>query len=298
MHPAASLIAFTTLSGLGFGLMAWAGAGLGPAGLPGAALALLALATASAGLLASLLHLGNPQRAWRALSQWRSSWLSREGVLALATLSAFAASAGLAAAGRPAPALGAAAALLALLTVTATAMIYAQLRTVPAWNGWTTPALFLAHALGGPAILLAPLPLAAAGPALAGAALLLHWRRTGVDTLAARGSGTATAIGLPPGTRVRPFEPPHTGRNYLLDEMVFRVARRRAAALRRLALGLGAVLPAVLLLAATAGAEPLLRGAALLLHLAGTAAGRWLFFAEAEHAVGLYYPRQSAIRPE
>src|SRR5262249_13630620 len=30
-------------------------------------------------------HLGKPLRAWRALSQWRSSWLSREGVAALLT---------------------------------------------------------------------------------------------------------------------------------------------------------------------------------------------------------------------
>ena len=40
----------------------------------------------ASGFVASLWHLGNPQRAWRALSQWRSSWLSREGVLAVATL--------------------------------------------------------------------------------------------------------------------------------------------------------------------------------------------------------------------
>ena len=48
----------------------------------------LALALISGGLLSSTLHLGNPQRAWRALSQWRSSWLSREGVMAIADLRA------------------------------------------------------------------------------------------------------------------------------------------------------------------------------------------------------------------
>ena len=35
------------------------------------------------GLIASFFHLGRPERAWRALSQWRSSWLSREGVLSV-----------------------------------------------------------------------------------------------------------------------------------------------------------------------------------------------------------------------
>jgi hypothetical protein len=37
------------------------------------------------GLLSSTFHLGHPERAWRAFSQWRSSWLSREGVAAVAT---------------------------------------------------------------------------------------------------------------------------------------------------------------------------------------------------------------------
>ena len=47
----------------------------------------VALLLITAGLLSSTFHLGRPERAWRALSQWRSSWLSREGVLALLMLS-------------------------------------------------------------------------------------------------------------------------------------------------------------------------------------------------------------------
>ena len=58
---------------------------LDPAALATKLAYLLALALISGGLLSSTLHLGNPQRAWRALSQWRSSWLSREGVMAIAT---------------------------------------------------------------------------------------------------------------------------------------------------------------------------------------------------------------------
>src|SRR6188768_3043662 len=86
MHPAPSIIIFTTLSGLGYGLAAVLGLGLlDPAALATRLAYVLALALISGGLLSSTLHLGNPQRAWRALSQWRSSWLSREGVLAIAT---------------------------------------------------------------------------------------------------------------------------------------------------------------------------------------------------------------------
>src|SRR5512139_1412417 len=90
MHPAFSVIFFTTLSGAGYGLWFWYGVSvLAGAPLPRAA-ALVALTLGfvltSVGLLSSTLHLGQPLRAWRAFSQWRSSWLSREGILALACL--------------------------------------------------------------------------------------------------------------------------------------------------------------------------------------------------------------------
>src|SRR5690606_14732396 len=86
MHPAYSIIAFTTLSGLGYGLAAVLGLGLlDPAAVSTKLAHVLALGLITGGLLASTLHLGNPQRAWRALSQWRTSWLSREGVSAIAT---------------------------------------------------------------------------------------------------------------------------------------------------------------------------------------------------------------------
>src|SRR5215468_11967825 len=90
MHPALSVIVFTTVSGAGYGLLAWVGvwavAGWLPAdrGLAAASLA-LSLGAITAGLLSSTLHLGHPKRSWRAFSQWRSSWLSREGVSAVVT---------------------------------------------------------------------------------------------------------------------------------------------------------------------------------------------------------------------
>ena len=86
MHPALSIILFTTLSGLGYGLAFVLGLGvLDPHAISTRLAHPLALALIAGGLLSSTLHLGNPQRAWRALSQWRTSWLSREGVLAIVT---------------------------------------------------------------------------------------------------------------------------------------------------------------------------------------------------------------------
>src|SRR6266481_3482090 len=90
MHPALSIVFFTTASGAGFALLLLIGLavplGLLPAngGFGFAALA-TAFVLAAAGLVSSVFHLGRPERAWRAFSQWRSSWLSREGVLAVAT---------------------------------------------------------------------------------------------------------------------------------------------------------------------------------------------------------------------
>ncbi len=88
MNPAFSVIFFTTLSGAGYGLLLWSAVaalrGWGHAGWL-LACVLLGLALSTIGLLSSLAHLGKPARAWRAFSQWRTSWLSREGVLAVLT---------------------------------------------------------------------------------------------------------------------------------------------------------------------------------------------------------------------
>ncbi|MBP0685505.1 dimethyl sulfoxide reductase anchor subunit, partial [Mycobacterium tuberculosis] len=89
----------------------------------------------SIGLLASLLHLGNPQRAWRALSQWRSSWLSREGVMAIATFVPLTSNAALCLfMNRQDGILGLITVLGALVTVYCTSMIYASLKTVDSWH--------------------------------------------------------------------------------------------------------------------------------------------------------------------
>jgi DMSO reductase anchor subunit len=87
MHPAPSVILFSVLSGAGFGLLAYLGLGVvTPAGWVAFWWWGLGYGLAVIGLLASTFHLGNPQRAWRAFTQWRSSWLSREAWASVATL--------------------------------------------------------------------------------------------------------------------------------------------------------------------------------------------------------------------
>ncbi|MCC5993084.1 MAG: dimethyl sulfoxide reductase anchor subunit [Rhodobacteraceae bacterium] len=290
MHPAPSLILFTVLSGLGFGLLVWLGVGLrAPTGLAAFILFGLGYGLAGVGLIAAAFHLGHPERALKAMTQWRTSWLSREAVLAAAALIIMAPhAAGSVFRATPLPVFGALGAALALATIIATAMIYAQIRAVPRWHHWSTPPVFVLAALAGGAVLAAQLTLAAWLMAGLGLAMALHWRE-GDRRLAASRSDVGTATGLGGLGQVRLLEPPHSGRNYLLREMVHVVGRKHAVKLRLIALGLGAVLPAALLLLPAGYA---IIAFALSAHLAGMLAQRWLFFAEAEHVVGFYYGKR------
>ena len=286
MHPAPSVIVFTVFSGAGFGLLAYLGFGVFAVS-GGAAFALwgLGYGMAVAGLLASTFHLGNPQRALLAFTQWRSSWLSREAIASVAALVCLAPMAlsdwlGL---GLP-RGIGFPGAVLCLATVFTTSMIYAQMKTVPRWRHWLTPAMFIGFALVGGGILALPVWAAAFGCLALGAVLAAVFAR-GDGAFAAAGATLGTATGL--GTLGKPsvFEQPHTGGNYLMREMIHVVGRRHAAKLRGIALVLVAVLPALALLLPEAVARPSAFG----LHILGALVARWLFFAEAEHVVGLYY---------
>ena len=291
MHPAPSVILFTVLSGAGFGLLTFLGLGaITPTGLIAFGFFTLAYALAVGGLLASTLHLGNPKNALLAFTQWRTSWLSREAwlsVLALVFMGLYAL--GAIFFGTHIRFIGVIGAALSVATVLATAMIYTQLKTVPRWNQWPTPLLFLAFSLSGGAILANQPRLAAVLLLATGAVLILHWLQ-GDSQFAARGSTMETATGLGAIGRVRLLEPPHSGQNYLMKEMVYVVARKHALRLRWIALGLASALPALILLIFPASHLAALL--AIVSHLVGAFAGRWLFFAEAEHVVGLYYGKR------
>jgi DMSO reductase anchor subunit len=312
MHPAYSVILFTTASGAGYGLLIWlALAWLGTTWLPGRtlmlAMTLIALVLVTAGLLSSTFHLGHPERAWRAMSQWKSSWLSREGVAALLTYPpAVVFCAGFLFDSLPSPVVTAAAWLTlvgALLTVCCTAMIYASLTTIPRWNNaWVLPVyLLMALASGGLIFVLAgSLQQNLAFSALAAvlSALVLawfakssYWRQINREKPE---SDTGTATGLGFLGEVRQLEAPHTSDNYLLKEMGYQVGRKHAQRLRRLSMNLGLVAPGILLIAGfftPAPWQPLLLSLAMLLGLAAIVIERWLFFAEARHKVTLFYGR-------
>lgn len=309
MRPAASILLLTTSTGFGFGLLAWLGiysliaspVQARPLLLVGVAVSLIFV---SIGLGASAFHLARKERAWRAFSQWRSSWLSREAVASvLAYLLAVAFGVLIRRDEQVVwtRLLGAATLLASVGTVYCTAMIYASLKPIRQWHNTHTAPDYLIYAMFSGAVLFAmlraavlgtPGPASAAAAAAAAVALVAkraYWRHIdGQEPLAT----LAAAIGLPTGMQARTLDAPHFTENYILREMGFAVARRHAAKLRRLVLGIGFVLPlAFSILAALALAPVTSTALALACAALGLLIERWLFFAEATHVSALYYGR-------
>ncbi len=334
MHPAKSVIFFTTATGAGYGLMFWLGVLALMGYLPDDrvfawASMVIGFGLIVGGLLSSTLHLGHPERAWRAFSQWRSSWLSREGVMAILTfipLSLFAiywlflgksddiATVFIAIGG-----------IMSLITVFTTAMIYASLKTIPAWhNIWTKLGYLALCLMSGALLVLILIGMTASQTdqfnalefslvmflmtvVLGLVTKLAYWRHIKHKKAT---STSETATGLGRFGKVRFAGSPHTADNYLLKEMGFQIARKHAAKLRWFALLFGFVFPLLIVLAIIflrIGREQICGivppcfptsfsnlGKVMLL-LAGLSCAigliieRWLFFAEAKHVVTLYY---------
>lgn len=312
MHPAYSVILFTTASGAGYGLLVWLALGsafglvpterwLGVAGFG------LAFALITAGLLSSMAHLGRPERAWRAFSQWRTSWLSREGVMAVVTYFP----AGFLAIGwvvlrQPLVLTAILTALCAVATLYTTGMIYASLRTIRQWHQPLTAPIYIVLGLASGAVLLnllqALLDPSAAWPVRFAAHLLVlaavmkwaYWQRIDGEP---RDYTIEAATGLGHLGKVRPLEPPHTQPNFVMREMGYTIARKHARRLRSLVLLLAFAVPIAATLLSQLPAPAIRIGGALIAALSvavGLVIERWLFFAEAEHVSMLYYGRDAA----
>lgn len=309
MHPAYSVILFTTASGAGYGLLALLGLvgfNHGPASTLAFALTamIVALGLITVGLLSSTFHLGHPERAWRAFSQWRSSWLSREGVAAVATyipaLLFGLVWSGLVDAPQWIGTLGLVTALMSGITVYCTAQIYASLKTIRAWHQPLVAPVYLVFGLATGAALLTAIAtlfgrfqpfqviLAVAALALTGLLKFLYWRA--IDA-APRVHSMESATGLGRIGKVSQWELPHTSTNFVQKEMGFAVARKHAEKLRMIVLVLLA-LAIVLMLVSLAA--PFVSILAAIAALAAAVTERWLFFAEAQHVSSLFYGAPNA----
>lgn len=307
MNPAYSVILFTTASGAGYGLLALLGlVGFNHGPVSNFTFGLVAIVVAfgliTVGLLSSTFHLGHPERAWRAFSQWKSSWLSREGVASVVTYvpAVLFGATWLDIVHTPAwiGPLGLATATMCAVTVFCTAKIYSTLKTIRAWNHPLVVSIYLAFAVASGGALLTAIAtifdrFQIFQVILTVVALLwliglkfFYWRA--IDT-AARTHTMAAATGL--GTGVRQWEVPHTSENYIMKEMGFAVARKHALKLRNsvfLSLFIALLALAACLL------SPWFSFVSALAILLAAVVERWLFFAEAQHVVSLFYGAEKA----
>ena len=305
MRPALSVIFFTVSSGAGLGMIVWLvlfDSMFGMSRIPQNAIYVLlamGLGLTAAGLISSTLHLANPKNAWRALSQVRTSWLSREGVFAVSLFPIAFLYALLHWSSAPNAMIVATGVLLgaiALAVLYCTGMIYACLKTIPRWHSGLVPIGYVMLGLYSGLLLALPV-FAAFGDVAIGhkaaivvVALMLALIVKAIYYLRFRTPivshtiNDALALGK---KSIRLLDVGHTHGTFLTDEFCFVLARGHAQLLRTAAIVLGFVAPFVLLLVATNNVVGLAFAGALCLF--GLLAERWLFFAEAEHVVRLYH---------
>lgn len=306
MHPAFSVLVFTVMSGAGYGLITLMIFGHMSGFAPQSDSVLigggvLALVMITVGLLSSTLHLANPKNAWRSFSRFKTSWLSREAVFAVLfypfTLAYLA---GVwfqgAEVGFLVALCGVISAVLAMVTLFCTSMIYASLKTIRQWNSSLTPVNYIALGLMSGSLLLAAVQALLSGEL----AVIQLQMAMGLLVLGAvvklvylfwigkpAGSTINTATGFTQAS-VRLLDQGHSSNGFLNNEFGYTVAANKLVRLRLLMLVLAFIVPFLLLLTA----NTVLTVIAALLVIAGLLVERWLFFAEARHVVRLFHGDQ------
>jgi DMSO reductase anchor subunit len=306
MHPAFSVIVFTTLSGIAQGTLValsvalLLGDRLSWLFIAGTLIVCLALLVVALG--ASFLHLGRPARAWRSIAMWRTSWLSRE-VIVLPVFIAVVALWLVLHVRDLAPgvrgALPLAVIALAVVLWWCTAMIYACLKFIQEWATPLTFANYLLIGLASGMSLYAALALLAGlGPQAYGAAgwaVILT-----VVALAVRVASLVRNARLKlkstPQSATGLRNPVVVQRSMGMSAGAFNTREffhgRTLAFLKRMKLIFvlfGFVLPASLMVVAMLSGQGLFLLLAVPVQYAGLLAERWFFFAQARHPQNLYY---------
>ncbi len=307
MNPAFSVIVFTTVAGAAQGLVValalavLCGIDAG-AGFLGGAL-LVAAVMLVVGLGASFLHLGRPERAWRAAMMWRTSWLSRE-VIVLPAFIGIVALWWLALRSSWPPLVTGVALPLAALAVAAllwycTAMIYACLRFIEEWSHPLTLVNFVLLGLSSGLLLTSALGtlagadslVLASGPA-ALAATLLAWigrvvaLRRNASIRHRSTLHSATGIHAP---NLVQKAMGMTGGSFNTREFFHHASQVALKQVRLALFALGYALPALLAVWALVTGTGWPWIAAVLVQAPGLLADRWFFFAQAKHPQNLYY---------
>jgi DMSO reductase anchor subunit len=303
VHPAWSVIFFTTLIGWAQGLVVALSIGILSGRPPTRELLLCGLAVATAlsivALGCSFLHLGRPGRAWRSVMMWRTSWLSREVIVAPAfigwiVLWLFVESNHRSSAVFP---LGAIA--LALLLWLCTAMIYACLKFIREWSHPLTLANYVLLGLASGVLLTAALAvingdngyaiacslwgaaLTALGLVGRSASLIRNMRLRPVSTLQ-----TATGIRAP---QLKQMSMGMSAGAFNTREFFHGKSLRFVRSVKASFVALAFVLPIAIVVISITTQSGIALIAAVAVQYVGLLGERWYFFAEARHPQNLYY---------
>lgn len=308
MHPALSVILLTTLIGAGQGLFfalygVEAGAHFGlnaPAPREffsaGCALSVVLL---GGGLIASFFHLGHPERAWRAVAMWRTSWLSREVIVLPAFIAAVAAYGVAHHLGWDCTlAVGAIAAVLCVALFVCTAMIYTCLKFLQEWHTpltlinffvlGTASGLMLAAAFATYTAAALAGPLAVAAVAATLLALLTRGAALARNARLRPKSSLQTAIGIAH-PRIAQKSQGQMGGSFNTREFFHGRSVQVVRCVKWIFLLFAFVLPVLIATAAVMHGMPALLVLAFAVQFPGLLAERWFFFAQARHPQNLYY---------
>jgi DMSO reductase anchor subunit len=310
MHPAFSVIFFTTTSGAGYGLLVFL-ALLGIVNTESLAnqeiaqvfaiSGLIGLGLVALGLMSSSFHLANKKNAWRAFFRFKSSWLAREAVFAVLSFPitlAFIASFYFMDNALLTQILGGLTILLAIITVYSTGMIYGCLKTIRAWNTPLVPFNYIVLGLlTGILALMGVLNYNEIGSAVLEIALMIVLAIGLIAKLV-----YFAYIGEPspltvknatnlPGKTVRLLDTGESASNanFLMREFGYQVGPMTIKTLRVLAIIMMFFVPGVVFFSTSLTATGLI--VVVVIAYFGTMAERWLFFAEAKHVVNLFYGR-------
>lgn len=315
MHPTFSLILFTSMAGMAQGaIVSLAVLNSGPDQLPSELLNIyvfpVILALLIGGLVASTFHLGHPERAWRAVMMWRTSWLSREVLILPAFIALTVLAYYFSWQARVPNWLWLVLSVAALLLWICTAMIYQCIRFIQEWAHPATMANFIVLGLSSGWFLLMTLlclwsiihpqqaPVTGSNiPGVAGftAFLILLsltlklwiWKR---NRRLKPKSNLQSATGIKTGF-VRQISMGMMGGSFNTREFFHQQSVFFVANIRKIAFFGAYLVPVLLLTIAVSSADLSWLVIAFVIHCAGLIAERWLFFAEANHPQNLYYQR-------
>ncbi len=322
MNPAFSVVFLTTLIGAGQGLFLalYTGQVYGTFGVLGGELppvnlyvtgTLMVVLLMGLGLFASFFHLGRPERAWRAATKWRTSWLARE-VIVLPAFSGMALIWGalyffnldpvLAVAGNVqihlSLVVGLLATVLAFLLYLCTGMIYAAIKFI---QEWASPLTVINYLLLGSA---SGFTLAAALAAWEGSSLVMFYAMWAIiitlmgfatrmyslrrNARLKRKTTACTALGVRH-PKINQISQGAMGGSFNTREFFHGKSAEFIKTLKLTFPIAVFVIPVTLIVIGWMNDSVALLGLAFVVQYVGLLMERWFFFAQAWHPQNIYY---------